>query len=218
MALSQTTNTKWLHFLVRLPLFILVWLAVMAVKATVLILGFVMVALLYKYRSVPFDQVPKVFTPWKNPEDWVDGPMGGPESQPRWWIKRMGGTSFWSFYKYHAIRNPANGLRNYSMFVIDYKNATKYKYICSDYRSGWGVWEWKHQTPEKPRTWWYVVWYRFQLGVEFKHIWNDERYFVFKFGWRITPTDVVDGLPDTSVRKKVGSGFASKFLPYREYV
>lgn len=212
-----TTNTTWREFFKRLPLFLLVWAGVMAVKVVVLLLGLVMVALLYRYRNTPFDEVPKVFTPWKNPEDWVDGPKGGPDSLPKWWVDRMGGLSFWAFYKYHAIRNPANGLRNFPFFAIPYETAPEYKFICSDYRTYWGTWTWKHRTPDKPRTWWYLCWYKNQLGVDFTHIWNDKRYFVFKFGWRITPTDVVDGLPLSSVRRQVGSGFASKFLPYREY-
>lgn len=205
-------------FLWRLPFFLVVWAMVMAIKITVVLGGLVMVAILYRWRHVPSGDVPFVFTPWRNPEDWNDGPRGTKESLPAWWIKRRGGAGFWDWYKYHAIRNPANGLRNYSLFVIDYEHAPRYEFICSDYRKGWGIWEWKHETPDKPRTWWYLCWYNWQLGAEFKHVWNDERYFVVKFGWRITPTDKVDGLPETSVRRQVGSGFASKFLPWREYV
>lgn len=216
--MSQTTNSSWPAFVGRLPLFLAAWVVAFTTKAVVALLGLVMVALLYRYRKVPFDQVPKVFTPWKNPEDWNDKPMGTAESLPAWWIKRRGGAGFVDWWKYHAIRNPANGLRNFPFFSIPYENAPKYKYICSDYRTGWGVWEWKHRTGTKPSTWWYLTWYKGQLGFLFVHVWNGERYFVAKLGWRITPTDVVDGLPDSSVRKKVGSGFASKLLPWREYV
>ncbi len=199
-------------------MFLAVWAIAMAVKASVALLGFVMLAIMYRWRDVDFNDVPKVFTPWKNPEDWTGCPKAYKESQPKWWVNRMGGTSFWSFYKYHAIRNPANGLRNFPFFSIPYETAPKYRYICSEYKKDWGTWYWKHRQPEpKRRTWWYVVWYKGQLGVNFNHIWNDERYFVAKFGWRITPTDTVDGLPENSVRRQVGSGFASKFLPYREY-
>ena len=213
MDLSRTTS--WGSFLWRLPIFVTVWVLVMAVKAAVALLGLVMVAFLYRYRKDPFDSVPAIFTPWKNPEDWNDKPKGNEDSLPTWWVKRRGSSTFWDWYKYHAIRNPANGLRNYSLFVISFDKSPEFEYICDEYRKDWGVWTAVHRDPER-KTWWYVCWFKFQLGMAYYHRWNDDKHIEIKLGWRINPTDKVDGQASTSVRKQVGSGFASKFLPWRD--
>lgn len=53
-------------------------------------------------------------------------------------------------------------------------------------------------------------------GVQAMYIYNQERYFTLKFGWRFTPADYYEGMTN-SVRAKIGCSFASKFLPYRKY-
>src|SRR5210317_1006628 len=91
--------------LIRSPIFLAGWLSNIIIKVPTVILGLVMVALLYFYRKKPFNEVPKVFLPWLNPEDWNDRLMGTEHSLPQWWVD-LKGSGFGSWYHYHAIRNP----------------------------------------------------------------------------------------------------------------
>ena len=203
---------KLKHVLVRFPIFLLMWIINIGIKIPTILLGFLMVALLYKYRKRPFDEVPKVFLPWQNPEDWNDRMYGTENSLPEWWVKRMGGDGFWPFYKYHAIRNPANGLRNFDFIDLDLKEG-EIEYWTPEYLRHYAPW---FKDVEHNKTYIYVAWQGWKAGIDIMHIWNSERYFTFIFGWRVCPRDAVEGYDEKSHRWKLGAGFASKFLPYRK--
>ena len=196
----------------RTPIFLANWIGNIAIKLPTLIAGFIMVIPLYFYRKRPFDDVPKIFLPWQNPEDWNDRMMGTEHSLPSWWVKQMG-SGFWSFYKYHAIRNPANGLRNFDFIDLDLKEG-EISYWTPKYFKHYAPW---YISKYNENTCLYVAWQGWKAGIEIIHIWSDERYFVFKFGWRVCPRDAVEGYSETSHRWKHGAGFASKFLPYRKW-
>lgn len=205
-------KTNLLDVLWRFPIFLANWIGNIAIKLPTLFAGFIMVIPLYFYRKRAFDEVPKIFLPWQNPEDWNDRIMGTENSIPQWWVNEMG-TGFWSFYKYHAIRNPANGLRNFDFIDLDLKEGEIYYWTPTYYKhyAPWYVGKYNIKTCG------YIAWQGWKAGVEIIHIWNDERYFVFKFGWRVCPRDAVEGYSETSHRWQHGAGFASKFLPYRKW-
>lgn len=205
--------TKFRDVLWRIPGFLAVWVGNIAIKLPTVLLGTIMVALLYPFRKTQFDKVPKIFLPWQNPEDWIGGTAGTEHSIPQWWINENG-TGFWSFYKYHAIRNPANGLRNFDFIDLDLKQ-WKIHYWTPKYLKYYEPWYVKKEHPEL-KTYGYVAWQGWKAGVKIEHIWNDERYLVFKFGWRVEPRDAEEGYREGSERWKNGAGFATKFLPYRE--
>ena len=194
----------------RLPIFIAAWLGILAIKIPTALLGFFVVPILYFYRKKEYNEVPKIFTPWQNPEDWKGRLMGTEHSIPQWWINEMG-TSFWSFYKYHAIRNPANGLRNFDFIDLD-MDQDKIEYWTPKYLEHYDPW----YTKGNPKNYGYIAWQGWMAGVKFVHHWNENRHLEFKFGWRVTPGDAVNGYSETSQRWNHGAGFASKFLPYRE--
>jgi hypothetical protein len=196
----------------KLPGFLAMWALNVLIKVPTILLGTIMVPLLYLYRKKPFDKVPSVFLPWQNPEDWNDGINGTENSLPRWWINREG-DNFKSWFKYHAIRNPANGLRNFDFIDLDLKQE-EIHYCTPQYLTSYEPWPYLKR--KGPRTCWYIAWQGYMAGVKFVHVWNEERYFEFKFGWRVEPRDAVDGYRESSHRWNHGAGFATKLLPYRE--
>lgn len=197
----------------RLPGFLVVWLFFMAMKIGFVLHGFVMVALLYFYRKRKFDDVPQIFLPWQNPEDWVGGINGTEHSLPQWWINKEG-TGFYSWWKYHAIRNPANGLRNFDFVDLDLEQ-DKIHYWTPEYLKYYEQWYLQKYAPDL-KTYGYIAWQGWRAGLKIEHIWNAKRYFVFKFGWRLEPRDAEEGYKKNSHRWNLGAGFASKFLPFRE--
>ena len=194
--------------MLRLPIWIFMWLLMIAIKIPTALLGFIMVPLIYRYRHTDYGQLPSWTKPWANPEDWC-GRGNGNNSLPLWWIKKFGNT-FKQFYRYHAIRNPANGLRSYELLDADIipekvrfkTNQEMKRYDVSKVRAG------------PKRTVWYFAWIGFRAGFEIIHIWNDTNHLNIKFGWRIEPSD---SYPD--VVRNMGTedaSFASKILPYRK--
>ena len=199
--------------MIKLPIFILLWLGFAAIKLPTMFLGFIVTPILYLYRKREFDDVPKVFLPWQNPEDWNGGPEGTEDSLPQWWINSEGST-FSSWYHYHAIRNPANGLRNFEALDLDLKKE-EIKYYTPHYLKYYEPW-YTRKDPNLPKTYGYIAWQGFKAGMKFVHIWNEERHLVIKFGWRVEPRDAVEGIDPSGQRAIEGAGFASKFLFYRE--
>lgn len=198
--------------MIRLPFFILVWAGFIAIKLPTLLLGFVVVPVLYLYRHRHFYDVPKVFLPWQNPEDWKGGHMGTDESVPQWWINQRG-FGFWSWYRYHAIRNPANGLRNFEAIDLDIKpNDVRFVTTGEKYRDRY---EPTSMRKDGVRFAAYLAWQRFQAGCKVVYVWNERRHFVFKFGWRIEPKDRYIPIDPNGTRVD-DAGFASKLLPFRE--
>ncbi len=196
--------------MIKLPIFILMWVAMMAIKIPTALSGFFMIPLLYRYRSTHYSFLPWWTRPWANPEDW-HGRGNGNNSLPLWWVNSRGNT-FKAFYRYHAIRNPANGLRSFEILDLDII-PDKVRFIRSKNYSG-ERYDIHLFRKANINTVWFFAWQGFRAGFELIHLWNDERHLNIKFGWRIEPSDAASdvtfdiGLEDAS--------FASKFLFYRE--
>jgi len=193
--------------MIKLPIFILMWAGMLAIKIPTWLLGFVMVLFLHKYRHKNYDTLPWWTRPWANPEDWEGQSNSGTYSLPDWYIEKHG-VGFRQFYQYHAIRNPANGLRSFELLDLDIA-PEKVRFITK--LEAW---------PYEPaiirgmflKSNWYFAWQGYRAGFKYIRIWNDERHFVMKFGWRVEPRDATDTVdsPDED------SSFATKFLPYRK--
>ena len=201
----------------RLPVILLWWAVQMVVKAAVAILGLVMVAFMYRYKNTMFRRVPWVFYLWKNPEDWIDGVLAEKEgrayidSLPPWWKTRMANSSrFWRFYKYHAIRNPADGLRNIRWWNV-MPDPKRIRVKCNRYLA---YYEWWDADVLPGRWYWFFAWQGFYAQLKVLRVWNAERHFVLKIGHRIEPRYAHDGTVG-GVTGVIGASFASKFLPYR---
>jgi hypothetical protein len=194
--------------LLKLPIFMLAWLGVLAVKIPTALSGFLIVPFLYKYRDVNYENLPSWTRPWANPEDW-EGRGNGSSSLPIWWIK-LHGESLKSFYHYHAIRNPANGLRSYEWLDADIDPS------LVEWSTNYYMPRYEPSTLRKveKKTIWYIAWVGYRAGIKIIHIWNDERHLVIKFGWRIEPSDRHETDTDTLGLKD--ASFASKILFYRK--
>ena len=198
--------------MIKLPIFILLWVLFLCIKIPTLIAGIFVVPFLHSYRHIDYNDLPKWTRPWSNPEDWQGGPQHYFYSLPRWWIDKHGG-NFKSFYIYYAIRNGANGLRSFEFLDLDIvPDLVKYK--TNLYMRHYEPWRMRQLTPI-PKTVWYLCWQGFQAGFKLVHIWNDERHLVIKLGWRIQPSDATDEIDPKGIRHE-DAGFATKFLPYRK--
>lgn len=195
---------------IKLPVMILMWAGFTVIKLVTILSGAVMLLVLYRYRHTDYEELPFWSRPWSNPEDWQGQQGHYKDSLPRWWYLANGG-GFKSFYQYHAIRNPANGLRSFELLDLDIV-AEKVRFKTNK--------EFSHYEPKNLRdygikTAWYFAWQGFRAGFKIVHIWNDERHLVIKFGWRVEPIDAQDIEKWFAVLKE-DAGFASKFLFYRE--
>jgi hypothetical protein len=195
----------------RLPLFFLVWIVIIAIKLPTALVGPFVVPVLYKYRHKKFNDVPWIFRPWQNPEDWADGPEGTLHSLPQWWINENG-FGFWAWFHYHAIRNPANGLRNFEWIDLE-PVPEKIKFWTPQYLRWY---EPKYMRTNGVKSAGYICWQGWRMGCKYVRVWNDERHLQFKFGWRIGPNDALGHMDPDGQRALDGAGFATKFLPYRE--
>lgn len=208
-----STTTNYLQLLFRIPIFIALWILVIAIKIPTLLLGFFTVPFLYRLRHKKYEDLPKWTKPWANPEDWWGGPEGTEESVPQWWINRYDGVTFWTWYKYHAIRNPANGLRTFEFMDLDIV-PEKVNYIAYPDLKHYDPWYTRRYEPDVD-FYWYLTWQGFQACFKIVIHWNDEKHFEFKIGWRVNPGDAKGFMDPDGVRKD-GAGFASKFLPWRD--
>ena len=125
----------------------------------------------------------------------------------------MGGPSFWAFYKYHAIRNPANGLRSFEFMDLDIVSE-KVNYIAYPDLKHYDPWYTRIYTPDVD-FYWYLTWQGFQSCFKIVYHWNDERHLEFKIGWRVNPRDR-HVAPDPNGIRVDDAGFATKFLPWRK--
>lgn len=202
--------------MIRLPIFILLWILFLCIKIPTLIAGLFVVPFLYKYRSLTYNQLPDWTRPWSNPEDWHGGPQSYVNSLPKWWVNKKG-ANFKSFYIYYAIRNGANGLRSFEFLDLDIipekvkfkKNLAIMTFEPSTLR------RLRNEGITDKETIWYFCWQGWQAGFKLVHIWNDERHLVIKLGWRIQPSDTTDEIDPEGIRHE-DAGFATKFLPYRK--
>jgi len=143
-----------------------------------------------------------------NPNDWKDGGHGFDKSLPPWWIN-LHGYGFWSFYRYHAIRNPANGLRAVEWLDLDIERE-KARFVGDNYPKGGSEPAYMREHGIKSVK--YLAWQGVQAGFKYIRLWNDERHIVIKFGWRIEPRDA---LADAEEYRR-SAGFATKLIIYRK--
>lgn len=182
----------------------LLWAASIAVKAPTWALGFFVVPFLWRYRYTELDNLPLWAIPWANPEDWHGGFKNYDGSIPTWYRERMKDRpEWWQFYRYHAMRNPADGLRNIEWLQLWIKKEK--------------VWYWTPKFMTHYEPWWDRTpgWRGYVAGqgpyVGFKIQWvRKKTYSEIKFGFRVEPNDAKRDLPDTSARKHLGASFASK--------
>jgi len=196
------------EFLLKSPLFLGVWIMQLAVKVPTMLLGLVVVPFTYKYRNTPLGETPAILTPWINPEDWYGGFPGFDDSLPPFWRKREG-TGRWSHYWYHAVRNPADGLRNYR-FLNPIPDPGKMKYWTNEYRDNYEPWA------PGPRVSWYFCWQGYSLGSALQIRWSDSRYLALLFGLRLNPGEA-KGIRVNKEKLVWGASMATKLLPYRKY-
>lgn len=212
----------------RLIYFIPIWLAFMAFKLVVVIIGLPITAGLYFLRDQDKGELIGTWmTPWINPEDWTGGPQAYLDhSLPEWWIERHDGkVTFGMWWHYHAIRNPANGLRNFEWLDLD-PIPEMIRYRTPMYLTYYEPWHVRKGVDvptiriggtikHYPKNYGYLCWQGFRAGAKFVHHWNDERHFVLKIGWRIEPRDAHEPMDPDGIRHE-DAGFASKLLVYRE--
>ena len=99
--------------LLWLPVWILMWTLQVAVKLPMALLGYVVMPLMYRKRNTPLALLKWYEKLFANPEDWHGGFLQYEGSVPPWYKARHADKSeFYQFYRYHAVRNPADGLRN----------------------------------------------------------------------------------------------------------
>ncbi len=120
------------------------------------------------------------------------------KDEPYWtspiFIFESRGYGFFSFYKYYAIRNSANGLRAIDpiRLSIDWSKVgyvsslNLYDLIVESY----GTYE--PSVVRQRRLKWvgYLAWQGWKAGMKIVYLWNDERHLVIKLGWRVEPADV----------------------------
>lgn len=204
---------KWIWITLGLPSMLILWALQITLKAVVAFLGLFVVPFMYRYKDTHMRWVPSIFRPWLNPEDWTGGIAGNVGSIPDWWRTRMGDGK-WSFYKYHAIRNPADGLRNYKWLNLQI-NPDKIYYVTDKPRQFYEPW-YRAAGDERKRVQWYLCWQNVWLGLKVQWI-RQETYTEFKLGFRIEPWDTQGGLDPSGSRAIHGASFASKFILNRKY-
>jgi len=198
-----------MNWIFKVPVFVTIWAAYLLVKIPTALSGFLVVPFLWKYRDTDYLNLPYWTKPWANPEDWDGGPSSYESSLPKWWVDTRG-KDLKAFYQYHAIRNPANGLRSFEFMDLDI-DPKKVEFRTNK--------EFVRYEPNTLRAWdmklsWYFAWQGWRAGMKFIYIWNDERHAVIKFGWRVEPSDAK--ATDTEVMGLADASFASKVLPYRK--
>jgi hypothetical protein len=217
--------------LFKLPIMVVLWAGMFVIKFLGLVLGLFIIPYMWLWRNwhynIVLERRPWV-SPWLNPEDWYGTVHHYASSLPKWWVDKHG-INFKSFYLYHAIRNPANGLRNIEWLDLDIvpdKVRFKTNYLMERYEPN----SMRKALPLSLRnTAWYIAWQGFQAGFKYVHLWPElktdvtlfgwtvlekgPRHFVAKLGWRVEPHSVLDrDIPQVLIDD---ASFASKLLPYR---
>lgn len=189
--------------MIRLPLWILMWLVQLVFKLPMWALGFAVMPLMYQKRYTPLDQLKWYQKLFANPEDWQGGHLNYSGSVPTWYRNKFPDKSeFYQFYRYHAVRNPADGLRNIKWLQL-WIEPEKVRFKTPLYLKHYEAWY-----HDAPGVYWYVAWQGVYAGL--KVLWVEkDKYTEFKFGFRVTPADC-EGLSDTSARKALGASMASK--------
>lgn len=158
--------------------------------------GYVITPFLYKYRAEPYAALvaakPRL-SAWINPEDWTGGWREFPAEYgciPPDLQEDFKGA--WGFYRYHALRNAAGGLKAADWHNLPLTGPIYAVESEAGIKSYEDWWLWKYRKPEPGKSYWYVAWQGKHAG--FKYI----RYFSLrgtlyfyecKLGWRIVPQD-----------------------------
>lgn len=162
------------------------------------IAGWFVVPFLWKYRNsdLAFMQQhhPRLMFA-VNPEDWVGGWRGhkpGSGGIPSDLWDKFPPESRLAFWRYHALRNAAKGLRVRDGFFLEL-DADKIGFSTNEVLKTYqDWWLFKYRVPESGSKWWHVTWQDGRIG------WRYIRYFGFrgelyyihgKAGWRIGPYD-----------------------------
>ena len=192
--------------MIRLPLWILYWLVQVAIKVPFVLLGLIVHRGMFYDRYTHINALPKWKRLFANPEAWHGGHLGYEGSLPSWWRKRMemeGRSQYYAYYRYHAIRNPADGLRNIKWLQL-WIEKDKVKYYTPKYLRYYEPWY-----MDKPGVYWYIAWQGNYAGL--KVLWVEEEKFTeFKWGFRVEPRDAEEEIAEDSTRKHFGASFASK--------
>lgn len=197
---------------VRLPFFLSFWLLMWSIKLPTRLLGYLVVPFIWKYRNIHYDNLPWWTRPWANPEDHLGGHMHYDQSLPRWWIRKYDNqVTFGMWWRYHAVRNAANGLRSYELLDLTIV-PSKVRFYTTEYRERV---EPVSLRADGKKLSAYMAWQGWQAGCKIVYVWNDERHLVIKLGWRIEPRDRYKEIDPDGLRYK-DAGFASKFLVYRK--
>ena len=193
---------RWLF----LPWAWLLWWLIYIVlfKAPVYVLGYLMVAVVYRYRDTRLDELPFWAKLWANPEDWTGGTLNNPDSLPDWWKAREG-NGFKAFYRYHAFRNGADGLRNFPKLNLQI-NKDRVEYWTPKYYKHYEAWY--DQTPGLRG---YICWQGIWMGLKVQYI-SEDWYAEIKWGWRVQPADAHHELLPDSSRRILGASFANKLI------
>ncbi len=223
--------------------FISLWLGFLLVKAPTWALGWLAIPPMWRYRNTQYDQLPWWTRPWGNPEDWLGGPEAHSNCLPKWWVDKHG-DGFWSFYRYHAGRNGANGLRSFEWLDLDI-DPKKVEYTTNILMRHYEPWHMRNlnagaRQSEEGATFqmvlaWYWCWQGWKAGYKYVRLWKDlqphwwtdwkwwifsgpksgPRHMVVKFGWRVQPSDTTVGPDPDGIRGK-DAGFATKAQVYRK--
>lgn len=189
--------------MIRLPIWILWWLVQMAIKIPFAIMGLWMMRVMYYDRYTHINALPWYKKIFANPEDWRGGFKDYEGSVPTWYIEKMGGDSYRTFWRYHAIRNPADGLRNIKWLQL-WIEKDKVKYWTPKYFDRYEPW-----ADRTPGWRFYIAWQGFYAGLKLQWV-REKTYSEIKLGFRVEPRDAHHELPESSVRKVLGASMASK--------
>lgn len=194
---------------------VLLWIPMLLLTGVLTLLGYIVVPILWRYRNTPFKDLPAWTKPWSNPEDWHEGILGYEGSLPTWWIEREG-YSFKSFFQYHARRNSADGIRNFSFFTVPVKDVYKdIQYRTNEYQKSYSPW-WINRDGRRPGVYWYWCWVGIYGHFGLAWIWkkphdDGAEWTQLNWGWKVYPNDK-NGIDENSVRYKTGAtfGFGTK--------
>lgn len=194
---------KYMKMLALTPVWLTWWAVQIMVKAPFALLGLVVIPYMWTKKNTPLHELNWAERLFANPEDWYGGHYNFADSLPPWWV-RSRGVSFKSFYLYHAIRNPADGLRNIPQLQAQIEQH-RVQYVASQYLRYW--------EPEfvgnVPGVYWYIAWQGHNMGLNVMWI-RDTKYVTLKLGMRIEPRDSVE--PVKGSRGTLGGSMATKLV------
>ena len=193
-----------------LPAWVARWALQIALKLPLFILGLFVMPAMYQYRYTPLNELKWYQRMFANPEDWHGGFLNYEGSVPPWFKKKMSGSSeFWQFYKYHAIRNPSDGLRNYPSLQLQI-DKDRVQYWTPEYMEHYDPWY-----SRTPKVRGYIAWQGIYMGFKVQWV-REKAYTELKWGFRVEPRDAHEELAENSARRALGASMSNKFIINRE--